>query len=72
VKVCPTCSEVYPGDAVVCAVDGAELKKTNDPYLGRTIAARYRLIRRLGVGGMATVYLARHVMIDRLSAIKDF
>jgi serine/threonine-protein kinase len=70
VKVCPTCSEVYPGDAVVCAVDGAELKKTNDPYLGRTIAARYRLIRRLGVGGMATVYLARHVMIDRLSAIK--
>jgi serine/threonine-protein kinase len=70
VKVCPKCSEVYPNEATACAVDGAELKKTNDPYLGRTIAARYRLIRRLGVGGMATVYLARHVMIDRLSAIK--
>ncbi len=69
-KVCPKCSEVYPTEATVCAADGAELKKTNDPYLGRTIAARYRLIRRLGVGGMATVYLARHVMIDRLSAIK--
>jgi eukaryotic-like serine/threonine-protein kinase len=70
VKVCPKCSEVYPTEATVCSVDGAELKRTNDPYLGRTIAARYRLIRRLGVGGMATVYLARHVMIDRLSAIK--
>jgi serine/threonine protein kinase len=70
VKVCSKCSESYVNDVAACPVDGTELKKTNDPYLGRTIAARYRLIRRLGVGGMATVYLARHVMIDRLSAIK--
>jgi serine/threonine-protein kinase len=42
----------------------------NDPLLGRMIAQRYRLISRLGAGGMASVYLARHVMIDRLSAIK--
>jgi serine/threonine-protein kinase len=54
----------------ICPIDGAELRKTNDPYIGRTIAARYRLIRRLGSGGMAAVYLARHVMIDRMSAIK--
>jgi serine/threonine protein kinase len=70
VKVCPKCSEAYATDVAVCPLDGAELKKTNDPYIGRTIAARYRLIRRLGTGGMAAVYLARHVMIDRLSAIK--
>ncbi len=38
--------------------------------LGRTISSRYRLVRRLGTGGMAVVYLARHVMIDRLNAIK--
>jgi eukaryotic-like serine/threonine-protein kinase len=41
-----------------------------DPLLGKTIAQRYRLIQRLGAGGMASVYLARHVMIERLSAIK--
>jgi serine/threonine-protein kinase len=41
-----------------------------DPLLGRTVADRYRLIARLGAGGMATVYLARHALIDRLSAIK--
>jgi serine/threonine-protein kinase len=70
VKVCPKCSEAYAGDVAICPVDGAELGRTNDPYLGRTIAARYRLIRRLGSGGMAAVYLARHVLIDRLSAIK--
>jgi serine/threonine-protein kinase len=41
-----------------------------DPDLGRLIAQRYRLIARLGAGGMATVYLARHVLIERLSALK--
>src|SRR5215472_5645839 len=69
-KVCPRCSEFYANDATYCPSDGTELKKTNDPWLGRTIAARYRIVRRLGSGGMAAVYLARHVMIDRLSAIK--
>src|SRR5215472_13117120 len=69
-KVCPRCSEFYANDATYCPSDGTELKKTNDPWLGRTIAARYRIVRRLGFGGMSSVYLARHVMIDRLSAIK--
>lgn len=39
-------------------------------WIGRLIAQRYRLIGRLGEGTMADVYLARHVLIDRLSAIK--
>jgi serine/threonine protein kinase len=69
-KVCPRCSDFFANEATFCPADGAELKKTNDPYLGRTIAARYRVIKRLGSGGMSSVYLARHVMIDRLSAIK--
>jgi eukaryotic-like serine/threonine-protein kinase len=69
-KICPTCAELYPMDAAFCPLDGTPLKRSTDPYLGRTLAGRYRLIRRLGVGGMAVVYLARHVMIERLSAIK--
>ncbi|MBL8742656.1 MAG: serine/threonine protein kinase [Myxococcales bacterium] len=40
------------------------------PWLGRLVASRYRLIARLGEGHIAEVYLARHVLIDRLSAIK--
>ncbi len=40
------------------------------PLLGRTIAQRYRLISHLGSGSVASVYLARHVLIDRLGAIK--
>lgn len=41
-----------------------------DPNLGRLIAQRYRLIAKLGADDMATVYLARHVLIERLSALK--
>src|SRR5688500_12101215 len=41
-----------------------------DPLIGKTVGGRFRLIQRLGSGGMSSVYLARHVLIDRLMAIK--
>jgi serine/threonine protein kinase len=69
-KLCPRCAEPYADDAGFCALDGTPLSRDPDPFVGRTLAARYRLLRRLGSGGMAVVYLARHVMIERLSAIK--
>ena len=69
-KVCPRCSELYPDDAALCPRDGAEVRLVLDPLIGRTVGGRYRLISRLGSGGMSSVYLARHVMIDRLMAIK--
>jgi len=69
-KLCPRCSEPYADEAGYCPIDGTALVKSADPLVGRTLAARYRLVRRIGSGGMAAVYLARHVMIDRLSAIK--
>ncbi len=69
-KVCPRCAELYPDDAVRCARDAADLKAVLDPLIGKTIGGRYRLISRVGSGGMSSVYLARHVLIDRLMAIK--
>jgi tRNA A-37 threonylcarbamoyl transferase component Bud32 len=69
-KVCPRCSELFPDDAERCPRDGVELRAVLDPLIGRTVGGRYRLISRLGAGGMSAVYLARHTTIDRLMAIK--
>jgi serine/threonine-protein kinase len=70
VKICPRCHELRPDEGEFCPTDGALLEKATDPLVGRTIAARYKIIKRLGAGGMANVYLANHVIIERKSAIK--
>ena len=38
--------------------------------IGRTIANRYEIISKTGVGGMATVYVARDIVLNRNVAVK--
>jgi len=39
-------------------------------YLSESLGAEFEILRRLGVGSMATVYLAREVELGRLVAVK--
>jgi tRNA A-37 threonylcarbamoyl transferase component Bud32 len=41
-----------------------------DPLLSQLVADRYRIIRKLGEGGMGAVYLAEHVVIEKKFALK--
>ena len=69
-KQCPQCQLTYPNDSTYCFVDGATLASLRDPRIGTILAGRYLLESELGVGGMATVYRARHQLIERPCAIK--
>ncbi|MBH25437.1 MAG: hypothetical protein CMH57_13520 [Myxococcales bacterium] len=45
-------------------------KKRKDPLIGETIANRYRIISRIGAGGMGVVYKGDQAAMDRKIAIK--
>jgi len=67
---------VYPGGHEYCPSDGARLGPDTgttpsvDPLLGEVLDDRYRIIERVGQGGMGTVYRAEQVMIGHTVAIK--
>src|SRR5574340_676652 len=42
----------------------------HDAMAGRIFGQRYRVVRRLGEGGMGAVYLCEHVMLGRRFAVK--
>jgi serine/threonine protein kinase len=72
-KICPQCNTEYELDQRFCPKDGTTLKMqggAQGDLLGQIIADRYHVLKKLGEGGMGTVYLAEHVKMGRKSAVK--
>jgi serine/threonine protein kinase len=71
-KICPQCGTEYELDQRFCPKDGSTLKMQNatGDLVGSIIADRYHVMKKLGEGGMGTVYLAEHVKMGRKSAVK--
>ena len=75
--ICPQCRSVYEDTEVTCPNDGMDLEdarafadKEGDPLIGVTVAGRFRVIDRIGVGGMGTVYAAEQLGLARKAALK--
>jgi serine/threonine-protein kinase len=70
-KVCPQCGSEYETAARFCPSDGTSLRpKGSDSLIGRVMAERYHILKRIGEGGMGRVYLGEHVKMNRQCAIK--
>lgn len=47
-----------------------EAQKADDPLIGSLIAERLEILSLIGAGGMSTVYRAKHLLLDRIVAVK--
>jgi eukaryotic-like serine/threonine-protein kinase len=69
-KTCPVCDTPYPGERKTCPTDGAVLIESYERAPGQLVRGKYRIVQKLGQGGMGTVYLAEHLLLGGRIALK--
>jgi serine/threonine-protein kinase len=67
---CPQCDTGYPDSQTTCPTHGVLLNEIRDLKPGMVIHQSYRIVRKLGQGGMGAVYLAQHTLMNEPQALK--
>ncbi|MGP8251273.1 MAG: protein kinase domain-containing protein [Terracidiphilus sp.] len=69
-KTCPVCDTPYPDQHVTCPTDGAMLIASRELVPGHIVRNKYRVVRKIGEGGMGVVYLTEHILLGGQIALK--
>jgi TPR repeat protein/serine/threonine protein kinase len=69
-KTCPHCTSGYHDSLTSCPTHGGLLNEIRDLKPGLEIRATYKIVRKLGQGGMGAVYLAEHMLMGEQRALK--
>lgn len=73
---CSQCGQHFAAGDRFCPFDGEPLVRATDwdprgdPLLDRVVDGRYHIEAVIGQGGMGTVYRVRHVLLDKMLALK--
>jgi eukaryotic-like serine/threonine-protein kinase len=74
-KSCPACNTRYDDETTFCTRDGTPvvgdaIAGQIPSMVGQILDGRWRIIKKLGEGGMGEVYVAEHIHIEKKVAMK--